>query len=186
MNELDHVAAGGDEVHTSYEEVEMMVDCPACGHANPPGSNFCAQCGEQLSRTGDATRTIPVVMDDARSGAELSTEIIAAVRDLPAGNALLLIERGPDAGARYLLDTDTATVGRHPRSDIFLDDITVSRHHCRFVRSDEGFSVEDLGSLNGTYVNRVLVEKTSPLRQGDEVQIGKYRMVFCVSESGMH
>ena len=163
-----------------------MVDCPACGHANTPGSNFCAQCGEKLTKLSDATRTIPVILEDARSGPEHSADVQAAAHDLPAGNALLLVERGPDAGARYLLDTDEAPAGRHPRSDIFLDDITVSRHHCRFTREAEGFVLEDLGSLNGTYVNRVLVEKVAPLRHGDEVQIGKFRMVFCVSESGMH
>ena len=163
-----------------------MVDCPACGHANATGSNFCAQCGEKLTRSSDATRTIPIILEDIRSAGEQSTVVLEAIRDLPAGNALLLVERGPDTGAKYLLDTDQATAGRHPKSDIFLDDITVSRHHCRFVRSHEGFSLEDLGSLNGTYVNKVLVETPSPLRQGDEVQIGKFRMVFCVSEQGMH
>lgn len=163
-----------------------MVDCPACGHANAAGSNFCAQCGEKLTQLSDATRTIPIIVDDTRSSSEHSTEVIEAVRDLPAGNALLLVERGRDAGARYLLDTNEATAGRHPKSDIFLDDITVSRHHCRFIRSDEGFALEDLGSLNGTYVNKVLVETPAPLRQGDEVQIGKFRMLFCVSEQGMH
>ncbi|MGA4668352.1 FHA domain-containing protein [Propionibacteriaceae bacterium Y1923] len=162
-----------------------MVDCPACGHANAAGSNFCAQCGTKLTSTSDTTRTIPIITEDTRPAGEQSTEVLAAIRDLPASNALLLVERGPDTGARYLLDTDEATAGRHPKSDIFLDDITVSRHHCRFVRSQEGFSLEDLGSLNGTYVNRVLVDQPAPLNQGDEVQIGKYRMVFCVSESGM-
>lgn len=163
-----------------------MVDCPACGHGNAVGSNFCAQCGEKLTTVSDATRTIPIIAENTRSSAEQSTEVLAAIHDLPAGNALLLVEHGRDSGARYLLDTDESTAGRHPKSDIFLDDITVSRHHCRFTRSREGFFLEDLGSLNGTYVNRALVEKPARLRQGDQVQIGKFRMVFCVSELGMH
>ena len=163
-----------------------MVDCPACGHPHAFGSNFCSQCGEKLTRQGDTTRTIPVVVEDAisRSRSEVSTEVQRAIQDLPANNALLIVERGPDLGARYLLDTDRSTAGRHPKSEIFLDDITVSRHHCQFVRTETGFAVEDLGSLNGTYVNRVLVEQATPLRQGDEVQIGKFRMVFCLSEAG--
>ncbi|MGA4507546.1 FHA domain-containing protein [Propionibacteriaceae bacterium G1746] len=163
-----------------------MVDCPACGHANAVGSNFCSQCGEKLTKLTDATRTIPVVSDDGRPIQEHSTDLAEVARGLPAGNALLLVERGPDAGARYLLDTDRATVGRHPSSDIFLDDITVSRHHSVFTRTAEGFAIADLGSLNGTYVNRVLVEGVTPLRQGDEVQIGKFRMIFCVSDAGMN
>lgn len=164
-----------------------MVDCPACGHQNGVGSNFCSQCGEKLTRLGDTTRTIPVVVEDSssRPRSEVSTEVQRAIEDLPPNNALLMVERGPDTGARYLLDTDKSTAGRHPRSDIFLDDITVSRHHCSFIRTDSGFAIEDLGSLNGTYVNRVLVDQTTPLRQGDEVQIGKFRMIFCVSDASL-
>ena len=164
-----------------------MVDCLSCGHQNAVGSNFCSQCGEKLSSLGDTTRTIPVVVVDdpsQRPGSEVSTDVQRAIQDLPANNAILLVERGPDRGARYLLDSEKATAGRHPKSDIFLDDITVSRHHCNFVRTESGFAIEDLGSLNGTYVNRVLVDQTTPLRQGDEVQIGKFRMVFCVGEPG--
>lgn len=163
-----------------------MVDCPACGHQNAVGSNFCSQCGEKLSRLGDTTRTIPVVVEETtqRPRSEVSTEVQRAIQDLPPNNALLLVERGPDRGARYLLDTEKSTAGRHPKSEIFLDDITVSRHHCTFIRTENGFAIEDLGSLNGTYVNRVLVDQTTPLRQGDEVQIGKFRMVFCVGEPG--
>jgi len=163
-----------------------MVECHACGHQNAPGSNFCSQCGEKLDQQlFDTTHVIPVVEgEDPRPNAEMSSDLQDAIRDLPQGNALLVVER-PDRGARYLLDTSEATAGRHPRSEIFLDDITVSRHHCRFIRGDEGFTIKDLGSLNGTYVNRVLIDGEAPLRQGDEVQIGKFRMVFWLSEPGM-
>jgi pSer/pThr/pTyr-binding forkhead associated (FHA) protein len=91
--------------------------------------------------------------------------------------ALLVVRRGPNAGARFLLDHDVTTSGRHPDSDIFLDDVTVSRRHAEFHRGGTGFTVRDVGSLNGTYVNRERVESSS-LNNGDEVQIGKFRLVF--------
>ena len=163
-----------------------MTECPHCGHPVTAESKFCSECGTKLTEGGpDTTRTIQAINDDTRPVAEMSAELEAAVHDLPAGSALLVVERGPDQGARFLLDTDVTTAGRPPGSDIFLDDIPVSRHHVRFERGAEGFSVVDLGSLNGTYVNRTLVEGSTVLRPGDEVQIGKFRMVFHVSERGL-
>lgn len=96
---------------------------------------------------------------------------------LPAGSALLVVRRGPNAGSRFLLDTDVTTAGRHPESDIFLDDVTVSRRHAEFRREAGVFTVRDVGSLNGTYVNRERVESAT-LANADEVQIGKFRLVF--------
>src|SRR5215207_2230686 len=96
---------------------------------------------------------------------------------LPPGTALLAVRRGPNAGARFLLDHDVTTSGRHPDSDIFLDDVTVSRRHAEFHREGGTFTVRDVGSLNGTYVNRERVEAAT-LSNGDEVQIGKFRLVF--------
>jgi pSer/pThr/pTyr-binding forkhead associated (FHA) protein len=96
---------------------------------------------------------------------------------LPPGTALLAVRRGPNAGARFLLDHDVTTSGRHPDSDIFLDDVTVSRRHAEFHRDSGVFTVRDVGSLNGTYVNRERVESAT-LSNGDEVQIGKFRLVF--------
>ena len=108
----------------------------------------------------------------------LSQQDRAAINALPAGTALLLVQQGPTTGARFLLDAAETTVGRHPRADIFLDDVTVSRKHAIFVALPEGgFAVRDSGSLNGTYVNRQRVEQAT-LRLGDEVQIGKYRMTY--------
>ena len=108
----------------------------------------------------------------------LSQQDRAAINALPAGTALLLVQQGPTTGARFLLDAAGTTVGRHPRADIFLDDVTVSRKHAIFVALPEGgFAVRDSGSLNGTYVNRQRVEQAT-LRLGDEVQIGKYRMTY--------
>jgi pSer/pThr/pTyr-binding forkhead associated (FHA) protein len=96
---------------------------------------------------------------------------------LPPGTALLAVRRGPNAGARFLLDHDVTSSGRHPDSDIFLDDVTVSRRHAEFHREGGLFTVRDVGSLNGTYVNRERVESAT-LSNGDEVQIGKFRLVF--------
>ena len=101
----------------------------------------------------------------------------ATVDALRPGTALLVVLRGPNTGARFLLDDDEVSSGRHPDSDIFLDDVTVSRRHAVFVREGAGYAVKDVGSLNGTYVNRSSVE-AAVLRNGDEVQIGKYRFLY--------
>lgn len=99
------------------------------------------------------------------------------VERLSPGTALLVVKRGPNAGSRFLLDQATTSAGRHPDSDIFLDDVTVSRRHAEFRLGDNEFQVVDVGSLNGTYVNREPVD-TATLSNGDEVQIGKFRLVF--------
>ena len=96
---------------------------------------------------------------------------------LPPGMALLVVRRGPNAGARFLLDHDVTTSGRHPDSDIFLDDVTVSRDHAVIVRRGADYHLDDLGSLNGTYVNRQRVDSRQ-LEDGDELQIGKYKLSY--------
>ncbi len=101
----------------------------------------------------------------------------ATVDALRPGTALLVVLRGPNTGARFLLDDDEVSSGRHPDSDIFLDDVTVSRKHAVFTRTGDGFVVRDVGSLNGTYVNRNRIDQ-AVLQTGDEVQIGKFRLVF--------
>jgi pSer/pThr/pTyr-binding forkhead associated (FHA) protein len=108
---------------------------------------------------------------------------VAGVDALPAGSALLVVKRGPNAGSRFLLDRDTTSAGRHPDSDIFLDDVTVSRRHAEFRREGGEFVVIDVGSLNGTYVNREPVDQAI-LAGGDEVQIGKFRLVFLTGPGG--
>jgi len=107
----------------------------------------------------------------------LSAQDQATVDALAHGTALLVVLRGPNTGARFLLDSDEVSTGRHPDSDIFLDDVTVSRTHATFRREDDEFLVHDVGSLNGTYVNRERIEQAT-LKTGDEVQIGKFRLVF--------
>ena len=163
---------------------ETDVHCTRCGHENPEGSRFCAQCGSALSqeRVGESTSVIPKVGgEDTSEGAEVveaaADAHAGAVESLPAGSALLVVKRGPNAGSRFLLDQDVTTAGRHPDSDIFLDDVTVSRRHVEFHREGGGFSVHDVGSLNGTYVNREPVD-VATLAGGDEVQIGKFRLVY--------
>lgn len=138
-------------------------------------------------RPDDATATarFGVEFRAALSALEgvVSSEEQAAINALPADSALLIVRRGPNAGSRFLLDSDTTTVGRHPHADIFLDDVTVSRRHAEFLRQDGVFSVRDLGSLNGTYYNGVRIEDTR-IADGAEVQIGKYRLTFYASRAG--
>jgi pSer/pThr/pTyr-binding forkhead associated (FHA) protein len=116
----------------------------------------------------------------AAMGGELSPEEQDAIAALPSGSALLIVRRGPNVGARFLLDADVTTVGRHPNADIFLDDATVSRRHSEFVRHGTAFEIRDLSSLNGTYFDGVRID-TALLTDGAEVQIGKFRLTFYAS-----
>ena len=118
----------------------------------------------------------------AESDHVLTKSDLATVEALRPGTALLVVLRGPNTGARFLLDDDEVMSGRHPDSDIFLDDVTVSRKHAVFVQENDGYAVRDVGSLNGTYVNRELVDEVV-LTTGDEVQIGKFRLVFYASQA---
>jgi pSer/pThr/pTyr-binding forkhead associated (FHA) protein len=170
-----------------------MPYCTACGKQNPDDARFCSQCGTRVGEGGtapgagsgssavtDATATITFGAAE-RTGDTgdrgLAPVDAAAVDALPAGSALLVVQRGPGAGSRFLLDVDLVTAGRHPDSEIFLDDVTVSRRHAEFRRDADGYAVSDVGSLNGTYVNRDRIDEVR-LKDGDEVQIGKYRLVF--------
>jgi pSer/pThr/pTyr-binding forkhead associated (FHA) protein len=157
------------------------VFCTACGTENLPGSRFCANCGAALPATGggaDVTRTINPTGSIPEADTDFSPEAHqGAVDALTPGSALLVVKRGPNAGSRFLLDQDVTSAGRHPDSDIFLDDVTVSRRHAEFRREGSGYTVHDVGSLNGTYVNRERID-AAPLSGGDEVQIGKFRLVY--------
>ncbi len=172
-----------------------MPFCTACGQQNPDDARFCSQCGSRLvskdstpgagdgepsDNTSTITFGVPTV--DA-SDRKLSPVDAAAVDALPEGHALLVVQRGPSAGSRFLLDADLVGAGRHPDSEIFLDDVTVSRRHAEFRRSGAGYTVSDVGSLNGTYVNRDRIDSVQ-LSDGDEVQIGKYRLVYFTSAAG--
>jgi len=112
----------------------------------------------------------------------VSTEENEAISALPSGSALLVVRRGPNVGARFLLDADITVAGRHPDADIFLDDVTVSRRHAEFVRTANAFQVRDLGSLNGTYFDGVRID-SALLSDGAEVQVGKFRLTFYASRA---
>ncbi|NUP41097.1 MAG: FHA domain-containing protein [Streptomyces sp.] len=173
--------------------------CGRCGHTNAEASRFCSNCGAPLrpgaagyQSASETTSTISISGIEAYeaeatgqiASPSLSSEAQAAVDALPPGSALLIVRRGPNSGSRFLLDGELTTAGRHPQSDIFLDDVTVSRRHVEFRRGPDGFfTVSDVGSLNGTYVNRERIDAVT-LSNGDEVQIGKYRLVFYSSQRG--
>lgn len=149
--------------------------CPTCDHLNESNANFCSRCGSPMgSADAEATATLAPIETEAEEEAHL--------RELSPGQAALIVRRGPAAGTKFTLDGDIVTVGRHPQSDIFLNDITVSRRHAELHRSDSRYSVQDLGSLNGTYVNRARVDQ-SKLASGDELQIGKFRLLFLSKDS---
>ena len=153
------------------------VACPQCGHRNPLGSRFCSSCGAGLD-DGDhhTTMSVTVPIDSAVEEVEVDLE------QLPAGVGMLVVTRGPNSGSRYALDEARVTAGRHPDSMIFLDDITVSRRHAEVRRVDDGYEVCDVGSLNGTYLNRERVE-TARLTDGDELQIGTFKLLFLSGRS---
>jgi FHA domain/zinc-ribbon domain len=150
--------------------------CLRCGHENETGANFCSSCGSPLP---DDETTASLAMLGERH--ELEDELGDLLDDLPSGLGVLVVRRGPGKGSRYALDQESTTLGRHPDSDIFLDDITVSRRHAVITRLDTGYEVKDAGSLNGTYVNRERVE-TTRLQQFDDLQIGRFVLTFVGGE----
>jgi len=145
--------------------------CPERGFQNPAASNYCARCGALLVRDeagSDTTMSYtPEEGDDDAVLDEIKGE----------GPALVVRSGGGRAGEHFLLENEETTVGRSPDCDVFLDDVTVSRRHALFVRRDGRYFIEDRGSLNGTVLNRRRIE-SGPLEDGDEVQIGKYRLTF--------
>ncbi len=144
----------------------MGASCPSCGYDNPLGSNFCSSCGGQLRPTVNSETEQILVSEAGGTG---------HAADL--GGAVLVVRQGPKRGSRIALDADVISIGRGEDSDIFLDDITVSRNHARLDRVGPGFRVTDEGSLNGTYVNKELIEAAN-LADGDEVQVGKFKLVY--------
>ena len=158
----------------------MAVFCHNCGHRNPSGVNFCSSCGTALASDSSDTTIVLQAVDDHGEVAEeepLITEV-----EVPRGPGLLVVKRGPNVGVSYSLDAKVTRAGRHPESEIFLDDITVSRRHAELERRDDDRVVlRDDGSLNGTYVNRERIERETVLQPGDDVQIGKFKLVYLVA-----
>lgn len=147
--------------------------CSQCGASLIEGANFCSQCGAPVAAEQDVEHTTAAI----DVGALDPTTTLEGVPALEVGTGMLVVIRGPNAGARFLLDHDRTTVGRHPDSDIFLHDVTVSRRHSELLREGRRFAIRDLGSLNGSYVNGVRVDERM-LESGDEVQIGRFKLLF--------
>lgn len=142
--------------------------CPVCGYYSGPEANFCAVCGNRLTAPSDS---------DAVHSADEPTTEMALEADLIRRAAVLVVTQGAAAGSRFELSGIRVTLGRHPDSDIFLDDITVSRNHAEIYREGLVPRVKDMGSLNGTYLNSHRVEEAG-LKDGDELQIGRFKLVF--------
>jgi hypothetical protein len=149
--------------------------CRQCGHQNEAGANFCSSCGATLAHDDETTLSLQELAERL----DLDEELGAAIAELPPGMGMLVVRRGPNAGSRFVLDGAETTLGRHPDSDIFLDDITVSRRHAliRRLGDGQGYEVSDVGSLNGTYVDHQRIDR-QPLHHLADVQIGRYVLVF--------
>lgn len=158
------------------------MSCPRCGHVTAADDRFCGACGSPLAREAfeslEHTSAVPLPGPATGSGS-LPVMGSGAHAGVPAGAAVLVVHRGPGEGQEFLLDPAAGIlrVGRSEDADVFLDDVTVSRHHAEFRHGAEGWSIRDAGSLNGTYVNRSRVEDRR-LAGGDEVQIGKFRFIL--------
>lgn len=165
--------------------------CNQCGRRNPAGSRFCSACGAALGpgAEGDLTTTaLPaVVLLPGDAGAEpYPLEAGDILHDVPTGGSVLVVTRGPNVGSRFVLGPGEAvvTIGRHPESDVFLDDITVSRRHAEVRHHEGAYRARDVGSLNGTYLNRELIDEETSLSSGDELQVGKFRLLFLAPSQG--
>lgn len=147
------------------------MDCSKCGSKVDKDAKFCQSCGAPIKRTNDAETTMalsPVEVEEEYGRIEIAA----------AEGPILVVKKGPFVGQQFNLNKNEITLGRDPNSDIFLDDVTVSRHHAKIIVSDDSVSILDVGSLNGTYVNNDLIEERRILFSDDELQIGKFKLVF--------
>ena len=190
----EHVPADQPENPTTGEAM------PSKAQSTPASSNAVSSNGSVPNGSvpidavsGEATTVLDMLSTDttmnfsqefavqiASIDSNVTAEEQESIAALPSGSALMVVRRGPNAGARFLLDADLTSVGRHPNADIFLDDVTVSRRHAEFLRNGTAFTVKDLGSLNGTYCEGERIE-TARLTDGTEVQVGKFRLTFYAS-----
>ena len=159
----------------------MTRTCPTCGHEVADLARFCSNCGTALV---DLSAESPEASTGSMEEPVGSTGLLGTVESgslgaVAPGKAMLIVRSGPSEGTSFLLSGDTTSIGRHDNADVMLDDVTVSRRHAELFRTPEGWTLRDSGSLNGTYVNRTLIDQ-AVLHGGDEVQIGKYRFVFLV------
>jgi FHA domain-containing protein/zinc ribbon protein len=152
----------------------MALHCPECGFVNPEGANYCQKCGAFLARSeGDDASTMAYKVGE--TGEYEPVDVTDEVDK--AGAALVIRSGGGRAGESFKIDRDRMSIGRTPDAAVFLDDVTVSRNHALLVRRQDGLYIDDLGSLNGTYVNRRRIE-SHKLDDGDEIQIGKYKLSY--------
>ncbi len=152
-----------------------MPECPRCGHALAPEDRFCSSCGAPVVHEDDTDRTGLIGLEPQDTG---PVPLIEGLSGLSKGMSVIVVQRGPEIGQRFELSGPRLTAGRADDSDILLDDVTVSRHHAQLVaRPDGGWDVVDMGSLNGTYVNRTSIERVE-LVSGDLIQIGKFRLQY--------
>ena len=148
------------------------VYCPSCGFQNPETSNYCAKCGSLIVLDEPSDPTLTLFLGD------VDRETAAALAPEHAGGPALVVRSGGGrTGESFAIGRERTSIGRSPDCDVFLDDVTVSRRHAAVVADGAGVRIEDQGSLNGTYVNRQRIE-SAPLDDGDEIQIGKYRLIF--------
>jgi hypothetical protein len=150
-----------------------IVYCPECGFQNPEAANYCSKCGALLVVDEAGTETTQTYTPEENGDENGPLDEIAA-----EGPALVVRSGGGRAGEHFIPQAERTTIGRSPDNDIFLDDVTVSRKHAVLEQNGNQFMIEDLGSLNGTFVNRRRIESPTQLESGDEVQIGKYRLSF--------
>jgi len=129
-----------------------------------------------LGHSADEPTTITFSLDHDVAE-ELSVEI-----PTPSANGMLVVTRGPNSGSEFVLEHVITTAGRHPDSDIFLDDVTVSRRHVEIERTATATVVRDVGSLNGTYLNQQRIDGDMPITNGDELQVGKFKLVYVAGE----
>lgn len=152
------------------------VFCNQCGHRNPPVSAFCSACGTVLDLVTDHTITLAKT-DALQDAPGPDDDVQVSLSNIARGTAILVLRGGEGEGQHFVLSSAVTKIGRHADSDIALDDITVSRRHCDVTQESGRFVVQDVGSLNGTYVNQKRVD-SAELTQGDELQIGKFHLVF--------
>jgi hypothetical protein len=153
----------------------MAVHCPECGFVAGTAANFCPKCGAYLADVGSPNEPTTATYHLEDSG-EVSALDIGALQE-QGGAALVVRAGGGREGESVPLQRDRVTIGRRPESDMFLDDVTVSRDHALVVARADGWHIDDLGSLNGTYVNRGRID-SALLHDGDEVQVGKFKLTF--------
>ncbi len=148
--------------------------CHNCGTRNPTGAKFCGACGKTLQPADAPETTISFIAEVPTYETE---EVSFPSEEIEEGKAILVVKKGPEAGTNFFLEKDVVTCGRDSVSDIFLDDVTVSRRHAEIRRDSSGFTIVDSDSLNGTFVNRNRVDSAA-LKNGDEIQIGKFKLVI--------